>query len=204
MTPAVTARPATLPVVADRVVWLSGRSTPRPALLAPRERALLGIAEASGFVPVEAGFPFAADAAPWREPGLLAASARNGWQYAGLRWRRDAAARTAAALAPVFAATTSRLLVLCGSLGLELLLTGLAGAAPHARGPARLRVVALGPVCSLPVAALDLRVAQGTRDRISRWGYAGPVHARPGCDHLGYHRMPEVSELVTAAARGPW
>ncbi len=185
--------------VADRVAWLSGRSSPRHAALSPDQRRLLAAAEPAGFNPVETGYPFPEQTAAWHRSALLAASARNARQYAALG-RPGATAEVAAALSPFFAAAGARLLLVCGSLGLELLATGL----PALPAGPRLRVVALGPVCRVVPPDLDLVVAQGGGDLVSRLGYRGPVHRRVRCGHLGYVGLPEVRELVAEAARRPW
>lgn len=190
---------------ADRVVWLSGQSSPDHAALAPGQRRLLAAAE--GFDAVPNGYPFPAQDGPWRPTGLLGASARNARQFLALRRDAGAPATVAARLDPLFALTSDRLLVVCGSLGLELLLVGLAGRGPvggvFPHGP-RLRVVALGPVSGPVPDDLDAWIVQGRRDLLTRLAHRGPPRWRPHCGHLGYTTHPQVLALVGEAARSPW
>lgn len=186
---------------ADRVAWISGRSTAAHAALSPAQRALIARAEPYGFVAVPTGFPFRPVEERWTKAGIVRASARNTVQYAALRWHPATARQVAARLEPLLVHTTDRLLAVCGSLGLELLLTGLRVLG----GPtSRLRVVALGPVCAAPTDGLDLYVAQAPTDLLSRINYRGPVQLRPTVGHLDYALDPEVADLVTRAARDPW
>ena len=190
---------------ADRVVWLSGQSSPDHAALAPGQRRLLAAAE--GFDPVPNGYPFPAQDGPWRPTGLLGASARNARQFRALRRDARAPAAVAARLDPLFALTSDRLLVVCGSLGLELLLVGLTGLGHVRGGPPdrpRLRVVALGPVSGPVPDDLDTWVVQGRRDPLTRLAHRGRPRLRPDCGHLGYAAHPAVREFVGEAARSPW
>lgn len=192
--------PVVLAAVDDRVAWLSGRSSPTRTALSPAEDALLDAAARHGFVPLCRGFPFVGTG-PWEPVPLARASVRNARQYFALRHDPATRALVAPLLRPLFATTRSRLLVVCGSLGLELLAAGLPepGDAPRPR----LRVVALGPVAGRVPAGLDVWVAQGRLDPISALGYRGEVRVRPWCGHLGY-RGPAVERLVEDACRSPW
>jgi hypothetical protein len=184
----------------DRVAWLSGRSSPAHAALSPAETALLAAAERCGFEPVRGGFPYV-PGPEWSPVPLVTASVRNGRQYLALRHDPETAALVAARLRPVFELTGERLLLVCGSLGLQLLLTALPAMADLPRP--RLRVVALGPVAASVPPTLDLWVARGRLDGISALGYRGPVRWRPWCGHLGY-RGEAVAGFVEAACRSPW
>jgi hypothetical protein len=186
---------------ADRVVWISGRSSATHAALSPAQRALIGRAEPYGFDPVTVGFPFRAVEEPWTKAGILRATARNTAQYAALRWHPATARQVAARLEPLLAHTTERLLAVCGSLGLELLVRGLR----ELHTPScRVRIVALGPVCASPTGELDLYLAQAPTDLLSRISYRGPVRLRPKVGHLDYVLDPDVADLVTRAAKDPW
>ena len=185
----------------DRVAWLSGRSDARHSALSPSQERLLGVAARRGFEPVLAGFPFV-PGPEWSRAGLWRASLRNGRQYLALRRDPATAESVAARLRPLFEGTTGRLLLICGSLGLELLLAGLRGDRPPGR--AAVRVVALGPVASDLPDDLDVWVAQGRLDAISWLGYRGPVRSRPWCGHLGYAVRRDSAELVDAACRSRW
>jgi hypothetical protein len=185
----------------DRVVWISGRSSAAHAALSPAQAALIGRAEPYGFEPVTVGFPFRPAEAPWSKAGILRASVRNTVQYAALRWHPATARQVAARLEPLLTHTTDRLLAVCGSQGLELLVTGLRVLGEPA---CRVRVVALGPVCGAPTEGLDLHVAQALTDLLSRITYRGPVRLRPKVGHLDYALDPDVADLVTRAARDPW
>lgn len=153
---------------ADRVVWISGRSSAAHAALSPAQRTLIGRAEPYGFEPVTVGFPFRAAEAPWSKSGILRASARNTVQYAALRWHPATARQVAARLEPLLTHTTDRLLAVCGSLGLELLVT--TGLQVLGEPACRVRVAALGPVCAAPTEELDLYVAQAPADLLSGCG----------------------------------
>jgi hypothetical protein len=185
----------------DRVVWISGRSSGAHAALSPAQRALIARAEPYGFDAVTTGFPFRAVEEPWTKAGILRASARNTAQYAALRWHHATARQVAARLEPLLTHTTDRLLAVCGSLGLELLVTGLRVSGTPT---SHLRIVALGPVCAAPTEGLDLYVAQAPTDLLSRLNYRGPVQLRPKVGHLDYALDPDVADLVTRAARDPW
>lgn len=186
--------------VADRVVWISGRSSAAHAALSPAQTALIARAVPYGFVPVPIGFPFRPDEAPWAKADIVSASARNALQYAALRRSPATTLQVADRLEPLLAHTTERLLAVCGSLGLELLTSGLR----HLEPRCRLRVVALGPVCASPTDHLNLHVAQARTDLLSRITYRGPVHLRPEVGHLDYALDPDVADLVIQAAQDPW
>ena len=186
---------------ADRVVWISGRSSSAHAALSPAQRALIARAEPYGFEAVPTGFPFRPVEDPWSKAGIVRASARNTVQYAALRWHPATARQVAARLEPLLVHTTHRLLVVCGSLGLELLVRGLRGLGTPS---CRVRIVALGPVCAAPTDGLDLYVAQAPTDLLSRINYRGPVQLCPTVGHLDYALDPEVTELVTRAVSDPW
>jgi hypothetical protein len=185
----------------DRVVWISGRSSASHAALSPAQAALIARAEPYGFEAVTVGFPFRAAEEPWTKAGILRASARNTVQYAALRWHPATARQVATRLEPLLTHTTDRLLAVCGSLGLELLVTGLRVLGGPTR---RLRVVALGPICAAPIEGLDLYVAQAPTDLLSRINYRGPVQLRPKVGHLDYALDPDVADLVIRAASDPW
>ena len=185
----------------DRAVWISGRSSAAHAALSPAQAALIGRAEPYGFEPVTVGFPFRDAEEPWTKAGILRASARNTVQYAALRWHPATARQVAARLEPLVTHPTDRLLAVCGSLGLDLLVTGLRELDTPS---CRVRVVALGPVCAAPTVGLDLYVAQASADLLSRLNYRGPVQLRPKVGHLDYALDPDVAALVTQAARDPW
>jgi hypothetical protein len=187
--------------VPDRVAWISGRSSAAHAALSPPQATLIARVEPYGFEPVPVGFPFRPDEASWTKAGIVRASARNTVQYAALLRHTATRAQVAARLAPLLAHTTDRLLVVCGSLGLQLLQTGLRELPDPA---CRLRIVALGPVCAAPTDGLDLYVAQAPHDVISRVNYRGPVTLRPDVGHLDYALDPDVADLVTRAAKDPW
>jgi hypothetical protein len=184
----------------DRVAWLSGRSAAAHCALSPVQEGLLEVAARHGFEPVPTGFPFVPGPG-WSRAWLGSASVRNARQYVALRRDRATAETVAARLRLLFAGTSSRLLVVCGSLGLELLLAGLRQGLPV---PPVVRVVAFGPVASGVPASLDLWVMQGRLDPISRLCYHGPVRSRPWCGHLGYAGRPDAAGLVAAACRSPW
>jgi hypothetical protein len=185
----------------DRVVWISGRSSAAHAALSPAQRALIGRAEPYGFDPVTVGFPFRPEEEPWTKAGILRASVRNTAQYAALRWRPATAHQVAGRLEPLLTHTSDRLLAVCGSLGLELLVRGLRELDTTS---CRVRIVALGPVCVALTDAFDLYVAQAPTDILTRISYRGSVQLRPKVGHLDYALDPHVADFVTRAASDPW
>jgi hypothetical protein len=184
----------------DRVAWISGRSSASHAALSPAQAALIRRAEPYGFEAVTVGFPFRPVEAPWTKAGIVRASARNTVQYAALRWHPATVRQVAARLEPLVSHTTDRLLAVCGSLGIELLVRGLR----ELGTPCRVRIVALGPVCAAPTDGLDLYVAQAPTDVLSRFSFRGRVQLRPDVGHLDYVLDPDVADLVTKAATDPW
>lgn len=186
----------------DRVAWLSGQSSYRHSQLSPGQLGLLTEVAASGFHPLLAGFPYnrAALVEPWRREPLVRASLRNGAQY--LAARRNPRFRTELVrhLTPLFTRTSSRLILLCGSSGLELL----ASALPAIEIPPGLSTlaIALGPVAreSFRHPKVRLHTIQGRGDWISRLGFPAPPSSWVGGSHLDYAASPEVRALVRELA----
>ncbi|NOT61578.1 MAG: hypothetical protein HOP19_15280 [Acidobacteria bacterium] len=130
------------------------------------------------------------------EPNLLAASWRNGWQFAAslasVRWQHI----VARALQPLFHRTDESLLIVTGSCGLQLL----ACAWPHLVKPENqiVSIAALGPVLWHPF-TLDLReifAVQSRADALSRFSYRGAVAAQCDGGHLDYWQSATARELV--------
>jgi hypothetical protein len=153
---------------------------------------------ALGWVSLEANFPYnqAALAAGYRPAPLLAASVRNSAQFVaalGSPAFRQACARH---LQPLLDATTSRLVLLCGSCGLQLFYAAL----PWLRVPTGLRIqlLGLGPVCvrhqSHPQVAVA--VVQGHRDWLSRGLCRLPCNYRVPAGHLNYAGLPELPDII--------
>lgn len=182
-----------------RVAWLTGQSSYRHSQLSPAQLDLLDAVAAQGFAAVRGGFPFNARAlsVPYRPEPAVAASVRNGAQYLAARRDRGFGAELVRHLQPLLDRTSLRLVLLCGSCGLELLATAL----PALTVPAGLNVlaIAIGPVGRRPPAAdppIRLHVIQGRGDWISRlaWRQAPDLRVRAG--HLGYLAQPEVRAQV--------
>ena len=195
-------------VVTHRAIWLSGQSAYTHSHLNPEQRQTLAPLGDLGFDVIDAGFPYhpAYLTAAWGREPLVAASLRNGRQtlatYLSPRHRRVLARH----LQPIVAHTTDCLLVVAASSGLRMWLSAL----PALRLPPalRVRVVALGPaVVADPRAGrcaawaqhrdrLDLHVAVGRPDRISRRTYAGRVDTWVAATHMDYASDPGVRGLV--------
>jgi hypothetical protein len=185
--------------------WLTGQSSYRHSQLSPGQLELLDAVAAEGFAAVRAGFPFNAEALsePYHREPMAAASARNAAQYLAARLDRRFQAELTRHLQPLFDRTGRRLVLLCGSCGLELLTAAL----PRLAMPAGLRVlaVALGPVGRCLQVADDARirlhVIQGTGDWISRLGYRRTPDLRVRAGHMGYLHRPVVrAEVVRVCA----
>lgn len=190
----------------DLAAWLTGQSSYRHSQLSPQQLAVLEEMAGLGYEVVRAGFPYnrRALAVPYAPEPLVPASLRNFAQLAAALARPAFGAEVARHLQPLVDAASRRLLLLCGSCGLQLF----AAALPRLELPPGLRVglVAVGPVCLAPAAVfrdrpgLDLFVVQGSRDWISRLGSRTGADARPPVDHLGYTRHPEARRAILQAA----
>ena len=186
--------------------WLTGQSAYGHSQLSPQQLAVLDELAGLGHEVVRAGFPYngRALAVPYTPEPLLRASLRNASQFAAALVSPAFSAELARHLQPLVDAASRRLLLLCGSCGLQLL----ASALPRLDLPSGLRIglVAVGPVCLTPAAffrrhpQLDLFVVQGSRDWISRLGSRAGADARPPVDHLGYTRHPEARRAIRQAA----
>lgn len=182
--------------------WLTGQSSLRHSGLSPGQVALLEDLAGCGYRPVPGGLPYnsAAMVRPYRPEPIVAASVRNGAQYVAAATSARFGREVAVHVQPVLDATAERLVLLCGSAGAQLLTAAL----PYLDLPAglALRVIGLGPVGRLPAPrdGLSVRVVQGARDRISRWGYRGPVDVVVPGGHLDYASHPDVRATVLRLA----
>ena len=184
--------------------WLTGQSAYRHSQLSPQQLGILE--ELAGYEVIRAGFPYnqRALSAPYTPEPLLRASLRNASQFAAALASPAFSAELARHLQPLIDAASRRLLLLCGSCGLQLF----ASALPRLDLPSGLRLglVAVGPVCLTPAAffrghpQIALFVVQGSRDWISRVGSRAGADARPPVDHLGYTRHPEARRAIRQAA----
>ncbi|MBO2012177.1 hypothetical protein [Hymenobacter negativus] len=185
------------------VAWLTGQSDYRSACLSPAQAAVLRAVATPGWVGLEANFPYNQAALPagYRPAPLLAASVRNSAQFIaalGSSTFRRACARH---LQPLLDATSSRLVLLCGSCGLQLFYAAL----PWLRVPVGLHIqlVGLGPVCvrhqSHPQVAVA--VVQGWRDWLSRSLCRLPCDYRVSAGHLDYAELPELPALFKQLLR---
>ena len=183
---------------AQVVAWLTGQSDYRSACLSPAQAAVLRAIAAPGWVGVEANFPYnqAALTAGYRPAPLLAASVRNSAQFVaalGSTTFRQACARH---LQPLLQAATHRLVLLCGSCGLQLFYAAL----PWLRVPAGLEIqlIGLGPVCVRhhTHSQVAVTVVQGQRDWLSRSLCRLPCNYRVAAGHLDYAALPELPALL--------
>ncbi|MES1242787.1 MAG: hypothetical protein ABUT39_14315 [Acidobacteriota bacterium] len=193
--------------LADNVTaWLTGQSSYRHSQLSPPQLAVLDEVAGLGYEVVRAGFPYnrRALAVPYAPEPLVSASLRNFAQFAAALARPAFAAEAARHLQPLLDAASRRLLLLCGSCGLQLFAAALPRLAP--RPGLHIGLVAVGPVCLAPASAfrdrpgLSLFVVQGSRDWISRLVSRTGADARPPVDHLGYTRHPEARRAILQAA----
>jgi hypothetical protein len=187
--------------VADCAAWLSGQSSYRHSQLSPGQLDLLDALAGLGCATVRCGLPFnaAAQALPYSAEPLAAASARNAAQFLAARLDHRFQAELARHLQPLADRTSRRLVLLCGSCGMELL----AAALPRLRLPWELRIlaIALGPVGRRPAGQLQLHVIQGSGDWISRLGYRGPADLRVPGGHMAYLDRADVRGEVLRVAK---
>jgi hypothetical protein len=182
--------------------WLTGQSSYRHSQLSAEQLDLLSSLTAVGYETVRGGFPFNSGAMtmPYRREPLAAASVRNGAQYLAARASPGFREELTRHLQPLLDRTGRRLVLLCGSCGLELL----AAALPGLRPPPRLEVlaVALGPVGRLPRASgrFRLHVIRADGDWISRLGCRRAPDLRVPGGHLGYLRRGDVRAEVLRVA----
>ena len=184
--------------------WLTGQSSYRHSQLSPGQLRLLDAVASAGFTAVRCGFPFNTSAlsVPYHREPIAAASARNAAQYVAARLDRRFQRELTRHLQPLVDRTSRRLVLLCGSCGLELL----AAAQPRLVVPAELRIlaIALGPVGRLLTQTnprIRLHVIQGTGDWISRLGCRCRPDLRVRAGHMAYLHSQEVrAEVVRVSA----
>ncbi len=186
--------------------WLTGQSSYRHSQLSPQQLAVLDEISDVGYETIRAGFPYnrRALSIPYAPEPLVRASLRNLSQFLTALARPAFSLEVARHLQPLIDSASHRLLLLCGSAGLQLF----ASALPRLSIPPTLRIglVGVGPVCLSPAAvfrshpAIDLFVIQGVGDWISRLGCRTGADARPPVGHLGYTRNPEARRVLRQAA----
>jgi hypothetical protein len=183
---------------AQVVAWLTGQSDYHSACLSPAQAAVLQAVATTGWLGLESNFPYnqAALAAGYRPAPLLAASLRNSAQLVAALGSSAFGQACARHLQPLLDATTRRLVLLCGSCGLQLFYAAL----PWLRVPAGLQIqlIGLGPVCVRHQAHPQVAVAvvQGRRDWLSRSLCRLPCHYQVPAGHLDYAALPELPALV--------
>ena len=183
---------------ARTIAWLTGQSAYCCAHLSPAQAALLQAVRKPGWATLAANFPYnqAALQATYHEPPLLLASVRNGAQFGAALGSAAFGRACARHLQPLLAATAERLVLLCGSCGLQLFYAAL----PWLRVPPSLRIqlVGLGPVCLRlrPHAQVAVAVVQGHRDWLSRCLCLLPYDYRVQGGHLDYVNSTEVVALI--------
>lgn len=225
-------------VAEARFAWLTGASDPSSRLLGGAHLALVvDLARRFGAVAVPSNLPYPQLGAPpcpgpdgaavptARAVPLPLASCRNTVHHLKARFgTRRTTAEAVHGLTRLLGCTRSRLVLLCGSTGWELLALALrAGPRPGAGGgpgvgpgastgrrPGGPRVLALGlgPVgpARMPATDLDLttHVVRGSTDLISR--LAGPRRADTtvACGHLGYAAHPGTAQALHRAVEAWW
>lgn len=187
------ARPA-----AHAIAWLTGQSAYHHACLSPTQAAFLRAVTPPGWESLAANFPYnqAALVTTYQPTPLLTASVRNSAQFLAALSSSAFGQACARHLQPLLDATTSRLVLLCGSCGLQLFQAAL----PWLRVPPGLRIhlVGLGPVCLQhhPHPQVAVTVVQGQRDWLSRNLCRLPCQHRVPAGHLDYAELPELPALV--------
>ena len=182
--------------------WLTGQSSYRHSQLAPEQLALLDRLEDVGFTPVRAGFPYnrAAITVPYRREPIVRSSTRNVAQFLAARRSGQFQAELVAHLTPLVERVSARLLLICGSCGLEFL----AAALPRLPVPAALEIlaVALGPVGRVPAPHPRLRLytVRGGGDLISRLGCRLGTDLGVSGGHMDYADNPVVRDVVVRLA----
>jgi hypothetical protein len=186
----------------DSAAWLTGQSSYRHSQLSPGQELMLDAVANLGYATVKGGFPFNAGALrlPYRPEPLPAASVRNAAQYLAARTDRRHRAELARHLQPLLDHCERRLLLLCGSCGLEML----TAAIPALRLPPALQVLAIGigPVGRTPPAgpALRLHVIRARGDWISRLGCRLTPDLQVTGSHMSYPDQPAVRDEVLRVA----
>ncbi len=177
-----------------RLVWLSGRSDPTSVALSPAQRALLQ--RCSSVSPeldiVTSNFPYHGEQ-HWRAVPLPLAAWRNGAQFLTARWPKKAAHARMAWRA--MCAGASRVLVITGSCGAELLRT----IEPATPAGVTVASLGLGPVAWSAPRSLTLAVL-GSKDRIARpfvaaWRSPRTVSIQ-GVGHMDYLDSADVQKCV--------
>lgn len=187
------ARPST-----HMLAWLTGQSAYHHGSLSPAQAALLRGVTLPGWSRVEANFPYnkAALTADYQPTPLLPASVRNSAQFVAALTSSAFGQACARHLQPLLDASTSRLVLLCGSCGLQLFQAAL----PWLRVPTGLHIhlVGLGPVCLRfhrhPQVAVT--VVQGRHDWLSRSLCPLPCHYQVPAGHLDYAGLAQLPELI--------
>lgn len=179
--------PVQHPPAKRRVVFVSGLSDPSSCALTESQRRFLRDAPIEEEAKIYANFPF------WRSdearslPPLWLAGWRNYRQY---RLARGAEYRAAAE--PHWRAlrdATESLIIVTLSCGLELV-----NEAARVDNQEEIRIVALGPVARR--CPTNCRVAQGSRDWISRRWFPRPDVTFPGVGHMDYLASRSVIEWL--------
>lgn len=173
---------------------LTGQSDPRSCALSPVQDAFLDDLPLPEEAKVRLNFPYDATLAPYRPVPLWLASLRHLVLFARIRLLRDRWARRHRPLVEARLRAADRTLVLCGSIGLDLL--------GRLDLPAevldRLTVVAYGAVATRPPACRTIRV--GSRgDRVARWwARDGQPDVEVDAGHLDYLASTELATLCRA------
>ena len=190
---------ATLARPAPRTLaWLTGQSNPASARLSAAQARLLAAVVAPGWQAVPSNFPYNQGALGLAspEPWLPLASWRNAAQFVALLLRPATGPACARHLQPLLDATTTQLVLLCGSCGLQLFYAALPWL--HVPPGLRLHLVALGPAALRRPAhpQVAVTVVRGRGDWLSRCLCALPTdHALPG-GHLDYALRPETARVL--------
>ncbi|WP_408896912.1 hypothetical protein ACJ5H2_18530 [Nocardioides sp. R1-1] len=170
-----------------QVLHLTGQSDPRSCGLSPVQDAFLDGLPVPEEAKVRLNFPYDATLAPYRPVPLWLGSLRHLVLFVRIRLLRGRWARRHRPLVEARLRAADRSLVLCGSIGLDLL--GRLDLPPGLLQ--RLTVVAYGAVATRPPACRTIRV--GSRgDHLARWW---PHDVEVDAGHLDYLASPELAAL---------
>jgi len=181
------------PVKRRVLLWTGQSGLAAAGLSAKQKEFLWAVGEDAALL---SGFPFHRDCERETDAHLLAASWRNArqtlWCATNQRYRRI----LAGVLQQAVASTAEKLLLICGSCGLELV-NAAAGEWRQTLAP-HVSIIALGPTCVRKLCLPRVFAIRGRKDRWSACLYRGPVDAITPGGHLDYWGCEETQRLVRA------
>jgi hypothetical protein len=174
-----------------RLLLLTGQSAWTSAALTTDQRVFL--TAIAGDDALLAGFPYHQHCIGTANPSLARGSIRNIRQASWCLLSQTYRTILRQVLHRAITSTEERLLILCGSCGLEML-----NAADVTLSP-QTRVAAIGPTCLAAVRTRVDYVVQGRSDRISQALYRGRVDLRLPGGHFSYYNSLEAQQYLREA-----